>query len=47
MKNKFILFIILALHTLLATANDPGSIEEIEDIDEKAAEFAVRILQCD
>ena len=40
-------FILPPKFALLATANDPGSIEEIEDIDEKAAEFAARILQCD
>ena len=37
-------FILPAKFALMATANNPGSILEIEDIDEKAAEFAARIL---
>ena len=37
-------FILPAQFALLATANNPGSILEIDDIDEKAAEFAARIL---
>lgn len=37
-------FILPAEFVLMATANNPGSILEIEDIDEKAAEFADKIL---
>ena len=37
-------FILPARFALMVTANDPGSILEIEDIDERAAEFAESIL---
>ena len=37
-------FILPAKFALMATANNPGSILEIDDIDEQAAEFAQRIL---
>lgn len=37
-------FILPEKFALLATANNPGSVLEIEDLDEKAAEFAARIL---
>ena len=40
-------FILPAKFALMATANNPGSVLEIEDIDEQAAEFAARILQRD
>ena len=37
-------FILPEKFALLATANNPGSVLEIEELDEKAAEFAARIL---
>ena len=37
-------FILPAKFALMATANNPGSVLEIDDIDEQAAEFAQRIL---
>ena len=37
-------FILPAKFALMATANNPGSVLEIDDIDEQAAEFARRIL---
>jgi multimeric flavodoxin WrbA len=37
-------FILPAKFALMATANNPGSVSEIDDIDEQAAEFAQRIL---
>lgn len=40
-------FILPAKFVLTATANNPGSVLEIDDIDQQAAEFAERILQRD
>lgn len=37
-------FILPAKFALMATANNPGSVLEIDDIDQQAAEFAERIL---